>query len=59
MAYVYVIVDPLFEVVLCVHDKPNQTCRTCGKKKYSSREAYQLIEEKRKINKNDTIFKKQ
>ena len=29
--YVYVIYDPLFEKVLCVHDKSNMVCNSCRK----------------------------
>ena len=47
--YVYVIYDPLRETVLCVHEKPNMRCKTCGKKKYRDRGAYQLMSFKRKI----------
>jgi hypothetical protein len=47
--YVYVTFDPLLEQVLCVHEKPNKTCRTCGKRKYANRRTYQLVECKRKI----------
>jgi hypothetical protein len=47
--YVYVIYDPLVEKVLCVHEKSGMVCRTCDKKKYHKRNAYQLYENKRKI----------
>lgn len=44
--YVYVTYDPLYEKVLCVHDKPNMKCRACKKREYDKRDMYQL-EEKR------------
>ena len=47
--YVYVRFDPLLEQVLCVHEKPNMTCRVCGKREYKNRGAYQLRQYKRKI----------
>jgi len=46
---VYVIYDPLLETVLCVHEKAGMVCRTCDKKKYHERCAYQLCECKRKV----------
>jgi hypothetical protein len=47
--YVYVIFDPLYERVLCVHDKPNMRCHECKKRKYEKRNTYQLIETKHAI----------
>jgi hypothetical protein len=47
--YIYVTFDPLLELVLCVHDKPNQTCKICGKKKYAKRKAYNIYKVKRKV----------
>ena len=47
--YVYVTYDPLLEKVLCVHSKPNQTCKICRKREYAKRIAYQLCECKKMI----------
>lgn len=49
--YVYVIHDPLYEKVLCVHDKPNGKCNTCKPIRNKCRGAYQLQEVKRKVKK--------
>lgn len=40
--YVYVTYDPLYEKVLCVHEKPNMTCKVCKKREYDKRDMYQL-----------------
>jgi hypothetical protein len=47
--FVYVIFDPLYEKVLCVHDKPNKTCDVCKKREYTQRDRYQLVENKLSI----------
>ena len=49
MIYVYVIFDPLLETIVCVHDKPNETCDACKKREYKKRNTYQLVEVKRKV----------
>jgi len=46
MKFVYIILDPLHETVVCVHDKPNVKCDKCNDKKYSVRQAYHLVERK-------------
>ena len=43
---VYVTYDPLNEMPICVHNKPNMLCSVCGKRKYKQRLAYQLVEKK-------------
>jgi hypothetical protein len=43
---VYVTYDPLIEIPICVHDKPNMRCKVCGKREYNKRPAYQLVEKK-------------
>jgi hypothetical protein len=43
---VYVRYDPLIEIPICVHDKPNMRCKICGKREYNKRPAYQLVEKK-------------
>ena len=43
---VYVTYDPLIEIPICVHDKPNMLCSVCGKRIYKQRLAYQLVEQK-------------
>ena len=55
MKYVYITYDPLFERILCVHDKPNQICNVCGKREYARRKrgAYQLQEIKRVVRTKD------
>lgn len=52
--FVYVTYDPLFEKVLCVHDKANKGCPICNKKKYKKRDSYHLEEYKLKIRTNLT-----
>jgi hypothetical protein len=49
MKYVYIIFDPLLETIVCVHDKPNETCDACKKREYKKRNTYQLVEVKRKV----------
>jgi hypothetical protein len=46
--YVYVIYDPLYEKVLCVHDEMNMECDTC-KPIRKKRNIYYLECEKRLI----------
>jgi hypothetical protein len=43
---VYVTYDPLNEIPICIHDKPNMICKVCNKRKYKQRLAYQLVEKK-------------
>ena len=52
--FVYVTYDPLYEKVLCVHDKPNQFCSVCKpvwNRRLKENCAYQIYEEKRKLRK--------
>ena len=44
--YIYVTYDPLREEVLCVHEKPNSTCKVCNKREYRIRNSYQLCQKK-------------
>jgi hypothetical protein len=47
--YVYVRYDPLLEVVLCVHEKPDTHFKVCNKGEYKKRNAYQLCQKKLKL----------
>jgi hypothetical protein len=47
--YVYVTYDPLFERVICVHEKGNKECSVCKKRKYKERDSHHLEEYKLKI----------
>jgi len=52
--FVYVTYDPIYEKILCVHDKPNQFCDVCRpvfKKREREKSMYQIYEEKRKVKK--------
>jgi len=52
--WVYVTYDPLYEKILCVHDKPNQFCDVCRpifNKREREKHVYQIYEEKRKLKK--------
>ena len=47
--YVYVIYDPLYEKVLCVHDESNMECNNCKKTRKERDGAYSLEEHKKLI----------
>ena len=50
--YVYVIYDPLYEKVLCVHDAIDMECNNCKKIRKKRQEhlgAYHLVKKKRLI----------
>ena len=52
MKYVYVIYDPLYEKVLCVHEKSNMECNLCrqiSKERYESHSVYHIEEHKKLI----------
>ena len=51
--WVYVTYDPLYEKILCVHDKPNQFCDVCRPvfNKRVREKKYHIYEEKRKVRK--------
>lgn len=44
--YVYVIYDPLYEKVICVHSEEDMECEDCKHIKEERRNAYFLTEEK-------------
>jgi hypothetical protein len=41
--YVFVTWDPLFERVVCVHEKQQSTCKDCDKILNQKRGAYHLV----------------
>lgn len=47
--YVYVVYDPLYEKVLCVHDEPNMECNNCKRIRKTRKGAYYLEEHKKLI----------
>lgn len=47
--YIYVRYDPLLEVVVCAHEKPDTHCKVCSKREYQKRNAYQLCQKKLKL----------
>ena len=53
--YVYIIYDPLFEKVLCVHEKPGMECKGCKKIRKERNSAYFLEEFKRKIKRSGDV----
>jgi hypothetical protein len=44
--YIYVTYDPLYEEVICAHEKPNSDCKVCRKREYQKRNVYQLCQKK-------------
>jgi len=42
--YVYVIYDPLYERIVCVHDEPEKTCELCDS--IEKDDTYHLQEQK-------------
>ena len=44
--YVYVNWDPLYERVVCVHNKEQSTCKKCEKILNENRNAYHLVVDK-------------
>ncbi len=51
MEKVYVIYDPLYEKVICVHDKPDIECEVCKpiREKEENRAFYPLVESEHEI----------
>ena len=47
--YVYVIYDPLYERVVCVHDEPENECEICEPIQKERNDAYHLEEHKHLI----------
>jgi hypothetical protein len=47
--YVYVIYDPLYEKVVCVHDEPEKECEICVPIQKERKGAYYLEEHKHLI----------
>jgi hypothetical protein len=52
---VYIQYDPLFEKILCVHDKPNKKCKFCTdvRENMEERSLYPIEEKIRIIQTND------